>query len=66
MKSSTRPRLLNLSQLLDRIPDPFKWSVHNLVGHPLSEVCYLVGLRRAADWVHDATIPTHEPGQGRG
>jgi len=59
MKSSTRPRLLNLSQILGRIPDPFKWSVHNLVAHPISEVCYLVGLRRLSNWVHDATVPTN-------
>lgn len=45
---------------------PFKWSLHNLVAHPLSEFMYLIGLEQASNWIHDATIPEHEPGQGRG
>jgi hypothetical protein len=45
---------------------PFKWSLHNLVAHPLSELVYLVGFKRASDWIHDATVPEHESGTGRG
>ena len=44
----------------------FRWSVHNLIGHPLSELAYLVGMRRLSEWLHDRTIPEHEHGQGRG
>lgn len=35
----------------------FKWSFHNLIGHPLSEVAYLVGLKRLSHWIHNQTIP---------
>ena len=42
------------------------WPVHNLVGHPLSEMLHLLGLDRAASWVHDGTLPVHEKGTGRG
>ena len=50
------------------------WTVHNLIGHPLSEVSYwfslpLVGKEKAENvsgWVHDVTLPVHEPGTGRG
>ena len=50
------------------------WTVHNLIGHPLSEVFYwismpLVGKEKAENvsgWFHDLTIPIHEPGTGRG
>jgi hypothetical protein len=45
---------------------PFKWSLHNLVAHPLSEFAYLVGFERASNWIHDITVPEHEPGTGRG
>ena len=42
--------------------------VHNLVGHPLSEVLFQVG--RFFLWLseraHDGTLPDHEPGTGRG
>lgn len=43
------------------------WTMHNLVSHPLSEILYLLGFDESIyNWVHDATIPKHEPGQGRG
>ena len=50
------------------------WTVHNLVGHPLSEVSYLVsvpfvGKSKAEDisgWIHDATLPLKNTTQGRG
>lgn len=42
------------------------WPMHNLVGHPVSELCHLAGLPELGDWVHDRTLPAHEPGTGRG
>ena len=50
---------------------PFKWTLHNLVAHPISELIYLVGMgsalsERASNWVHDITVPEHELGAGRG
>jgi hypothetical protein len=36
----------------------FRWSIHNLVAHPLSEVAWLVGLRKLSDWLHDKSTPT--------
>ena len=40
------------------------WPVHNLIGHPLSEIAYWIvrpfGKKKAEDisgWVHDITIP---------
>jgi hypothetical protein len=35
----------------------FTWTLHNVIGHPLAEVLGLLGLHRAATWVHDATMP---------
>ncbi len=50
---------------------PFKWSLHNLVAHPLSELVYLLGLGsspfvRVSNWIHDITVPEHKSGAGRG
>jgi hypothetical protein len=42
-----------------------KWSLHNLVAHPLSELLHLVGFARASNWIHDATIPEHKPDTGQ-
>lgn len=44
----------------------FNWTLHNTVGHPVSEVLHQIGLRKASDWVHDVTVPTHQEGTGRG
>lgn len=42
------------------------WTTHNLVGHPVSELLHLLGFGGLGDRVHDATLPDHEPGTGRG
>ena len=44
----------------------YKWTLHNVVAHPLSEVCYLLGYGRLGNKIHDITIPYHQRGQGRG
>jgi hypothetical protein len=35
----------------------FKWSFHNLVGHPLSEFAWLLGLKKLSDRLHNGTLP---------
>lgn len=61
-----RPTAPTIPALLARLPERFRWTLHNLVAHPLSEVLYQVGLHRWSDIVHDRTVPAHEPGTGRG
>lgn len=42
------------------------WTVHNLFGHPLSEILHLLGFEQLSGIVHDSTVPDHERGTGRG
>lgn len=42
------------------------WPMHNLVAHPLSEIMHWLGLTVTGDRLHDATLPEHEAGTGRG
>lgn len=49
------------------------WFVHNMFAHPLSEVAYwcvrALGKKvadRVSGVIHDATIPAHTAGEGRG
>lgn len=51
---------------LAMLPGRFRWTLHNLIAHPLSEVLFQVGLGEWGNRLHDATIPRHEPGTGRG
>jgi Ca2+/Na+ antiporter len=46
--------------------EEFWWGVHNLIAHPLSELLYWTIGERAANWLHDATVPKHKKGTGRG
>ena len=39
----------------------FKYTIHNMIGHPLMEIFSLVGLHKLADWVHDVTLPNNMP-----
>ena len=56
---------MKVGKFLSRL-GPFKWSLHNLVAHPLSELIYLIGFEKVSNWIHDITIPEHESGTGRG
>ena len=42
---------------MTHLPHRFKWTLHNLVGHPLSEVLYQLGFEGASDWAHEVTAP---------
>jgi hypothetical protein len=55
-----------IKRAVSRLPDRYKWTLHNLIAHPVSEVLYLIGLETLSNQVHDATIPEHAPGEGRG
>jgi len=46
-----------LQQRFGRLPLRWRWTVHNVIGHPLSELIYQLGLRSLAAHVHDITEP---------
>ena len=52
--------------IIDAMPLRFRWTIHNMLAHPVSELLFLLGMETAGNRVHDATIPTHEKGAGRG
>lgn len=53
--------------LFARLPRRLRWTVHNLVAHPVSELLYLIGLGELGNRLHDWTIPLHDPSRdGRG
>jgi len=37
-----------------------KYLVHNMIGHPLMAIFELFGMFKAANWVHDVTLPKEE------
>lgn len=49
-----------LGLVVGRLNTRHGWAVHNLIGHPMSELVYCwTGSEVLAADVHDATLPTH-------
>jgi len=46
-----------INTALGRLPVRWRWTLHNIVAHPLSEVLYQLGLHAASQRVHDCTVP---------
>ena len=46
-----------LARGLGRLPPRFRWTLHNLVGHPVREVLYQVGCKDLGKAVTYATTP---------
>ena len=45
-------------------PARMRWTLHNLVAHPVGEVHFLLtGRRGFGDWFHDITLPPEESAQ---
>ena len=57
---------MGLRQCLGALPIRWRWTLHNLVGHPLSEVAYQLGARSLGHAIHDATVPDPIGEDGRG
>ena len=62
--------MMNIKSKLNKVimafPERYRWSLHNLIAHPLSEIVHLCGYTDLGNKIHDYTIPDHEEGQGRG
>jgi len=35
----------------------FKWSIHNLIAHPIMEILHLIGLSKLGGKLHNYTLP---------
>lgn len=57
---------MTLAGLLAALPERFRWTVHNVIAHPLSDVPFQLGFGALGNRIHDATIPPHVAGEGRG
>ena len=56
MKPKMKPKM-KPTNLIDRLPARFQWSIHNLVAHPLMEIFYQLGFKDIAQEIHDKTLP---------
>lgn len=43
--------------MLTLIVRRIEWAVHNIIGHPIMEIFFLLGLEKAGLWFHEQTLP---------
>jgi hypothetical protein len=46
-----------MKTLIAKLPERFRWTIHNVVAHPLSELLHQLGMKNAGEWLHDVTVP---------
>ena len=46
-----------IKKIINILPIKYKWTIHNLIAHPLSEIVHLFGNTDIANKIHDCTIP---------
>ena len=46
-----------IKKIINILPIKYKWTIHNLIAHPLSEIVHLLGNTDIANKIHDYTIP---------
>ena len=44
----------------------FAWCIHNLIGHPMMQICAWMGWFKLAMWWHDSTVPRPAGFKARG
>lgn len=42
---------------LSYLPEKYRWTLHNIVAHPLAEILFHLGFVQASGTLHDLTIP---------
>lgn len=43
--------------LREKTSEHFRWTFHNIIGHPLSEIVYIFGFKNLSNKIHNQTIP---------
>ena len=46
-----------MSKFSNRLRQHFRWTFHNIVAHPLSEIAHLLGASSLSATIHDSTLP---------
>lgn len=49
-----------MKKIINLLPKKYKWTIHNLIAHPLMEICYQLGKESLSQKIHDCTVPDDE------
>jgi hypothetical protein len=48
---------MTIPRLLGRLSPRWRWAIHNIFAHPISEIFHQIGLYDLSVRVHDSTVP---------
>lgn len=48
---------MNNMQITNMLPRRLQYTIHNIIGHPIMELCYIFGMYSLGDKVHKYTLP---------
>jgi hypothetical protein len=46
-----------MQKIIKALPKRFKWTIHNVIAHPISEVLFQLGFPKTSEAIHDLTVP---------
>ena len=49
-----------MRKIISKLPERFRWTIHNVVAHPISEIVFQLGFEKISKSIHDNTIPVEE------
>tara|TARA_B100001059_G_C17785545_1_gene556846 strand:+ start:49 stop:210 length:162 start_codon:yes stop_codon:yes gene_type:complete len=49
-----------MRKIISKLPDRFKWTIHNVIAHPFSEIAFQLGFEKSSKLIHDNTLPIEE------
>jgi hypothetical protein len=52
--------ITHMQRIISKLSRRFRWTFHNIVAHPVSEILFQLNLYDASVFVHDSTIPASE------
>ena len=53
-------------KIINKLPERFQWTIHNMIAHPMMEVLYQLGFDRLSTKVHDCTMPSNDQNDNNG
>ena len=57
LKTATKQNInFCIKNTINHLPEDLKWAPHNLIAHPLMEICYQIGLTELSEHIHNITM----------
>lgn len=49
-----------MQNFIKKLPEKYKYTIHNLIAHPMMEIFHLLGMSEISEKIHNITLPIEE------